>query len=215
MSVIASLCDRGIVLDRGEVSYVGDAIRAVRHYQHGDAQNACLTFDPISAGLRIGDERATLHRVACCDSQGRVKLAYDLDDQIEIRMTYEIHRTAEKLYFPNYHVFDERGEYVFVTTPNPGSPGSHINEPGRYESRGGIPPNLLNVGSYTIGVAMTFMDPGVHVAFFERDALSFQVVEQMDHTLDGTRHGYAGVVPGPIRPILDWNINPTIAGSSG
>lgn len=50
------------------------------------------------------------------------------------------------------------------------------------------------------------MNPGLDVAFFERGALMFQVTEDMSVTLDTTRVGYAGPMPGTIRPRLEWTV---------
>lgn len=60
------------------------------------------------------------------------------------------------------------------------------------------------------------MNPGVDVAFFERGALMFQVTEDLEETLDGPRLGYAGPMPGTLRPTFPWKIEsvtPTEIGS--
>jgi hypothetical protein len=50
------------------------------------------------------------------------------------------------------------------------------------------------------------MNPGVQVAFFERDALMFQVTEDIQANLDTKRMGYAGPIPGTLRPTLPWTV---------
>jgi lipopolysaccharide transport system ATP-binding protein len=45
------------------------------------------------------------------------------------------------------------------------------------------------------------MDP-VHVHFFERDIVAFQVVDSMDG--NSARGDYAGPFPGVVRPLLKW-----------
>jgi hypothetical protein len=37
--------------------------------------------------------------------------------------------------------------------------------------------------------------------------LSFQVTEDLDNTLYTTRCGYAGMMPGVIRPEFEWKIS--------
>jgi hypothetical protein len=70
-----------------------------------------------------------------------------------------------------------------------------------------IPGGLLNTGTFSVGVATTFTDEGIHVCFSEMDALSFQVTEDLDNTLYTTRCGYAGMMPGVIRPEFEWKIS--------
>ena len=43
------------------------------------------------------------------------------------------------------------------------------------------------------------MNSGLQVAFFKRDALMFQVTENIRATLDTTRMGYADPMPGTLR----------------
>ena len=206
MSMISSLCNHGIVMDCGTIKYAGDVTQAVLRYQRSDESDSSSIFDPSLLGRSIGDDRVSLHRAWCCNSLEEPILSFDLEDNIEIRMRYTVHRRLANLAYPNFHVFDERGEYVFCTAPNRDDLGAFMNEPGTYESRCIIPANLLNAGSYTIGIAVTCMDPSVNVSFFIKDALTIQVVENLEINLDFTRHGYAGGMPGPIRPKLHWSI---------
>jgi lipopolysaccharide transport system ATP-binding protein len=208
MSMINSLCSRGIVMHNGAIRYDGDVTEAVLKYQRSDhaESNASCLFDPSAQGLRIGDDRATLVRAACLNHHGENSLSFDLEEDIEIRMQYTVHQSLANLAYPNFHIFDERGEYVCCVAPNREQLQSFLNAPGSFESRCIVPGNLLNAGSYTIGIAVTCMDPGVHVSFFVKDALTIQIVEELEKNLDQTRHGYAGIVPGPIRPKLNWRI---------
>lgn len=204
MSMITSLCNSGIIMHQGAIQYAGDVSQAVLKYQRtGDSDTTCF-FEPN--GNIVGDDRATLQRAFCCDESGESRFSFDLEQDIEIRMHYTIHRPVANLAYPNFHIFDERGEYVFCTSPNRDQLRTCSKTPGNFESRCVIPGNLLNAGSYTIGVAVTCMDPGVQVSFFVQDALTIQVVENMERNLDFTRHGYAGGIPGPVRPILNWSI---------
>jgi lipopolysaccharide transport system ATP-binding protein len=208
MSMVSSLCTRGIVMHNGAIRYDGDVTEAVLKYQRSDhaESNASCLFDPSAQGLQIGDERATLIRAECLNHHGKKSLSFDLEEDIEIRMQYTVHQSLTNLAYPNFHIFDERGEYVCCVAPNRDQLQSFLNAPGSFDSRCVVPGNLLNAGSYTIGIAVTCMDPGVHVSFFVKDALTIHIVEDLERNLEYTRHGYAGVMPGPIRPKLHWSI---------
>jgi lipopolysaccharide transport system ATP-binding protein len=119
-------------------------------------------------------------------------------------MRYEVLEAANKPCFPNFHFFDAKGDYVFVSS---GLNKDQIGcKPGKYESRCIIPANLLNDGVYFVGIALTFTHCGMHVSFFERDALSFVVRDPIEETLAESRNGYSGPIPGPVRPRLEWHI---------
>ena len=206
MNVVNSLCDRGVVLNKGEVSFTGKAYDTVSHYQNAGMLTLGV-FDPEASGRRIGDARCKLYK-AWLECDGKLGVSsFGLDEPIRIVMEYDVDQQIAKVVFPNFHVFDEKGEYVFCAAASLKELGIYAKAIGRFRSVCVIPSNLLNSGYFTVGVAVTCMDPGTVVSFFERSALSFQVVEDLDSTLVENRHGHAGPVPGPIRPKLDWTIS--------
>jgi hypothetical protein len=46
------------------------------------------------------------------------------------------------------------------------------------------------------------------VEFFDQNALTFNVIDPMDER--SNRYGYAGSMPGVVRPNLVWNISKDI-----
>jgi hypothetical protein len=103
-------------------------------------------------------------------------------------------------------VFDELGNHAFVTAAVDSESQAQTNLPGRWVCSCTIPAGLLNTGTFAVGVAVTCMNPNVQVAFFERAAVMFQVTEDMSVTLETSRCGYAGPIPGPFRPLLEWTV---------
>ena len=57
-----------------------------------------------------------------------------------------------------------------------------------------------------MGVALTtYFDGGSwKIEFFDKNALTFNVVDPMDER--SHRYGYAGPIPGVVRPQLDWSV---------
>lgn len=206
MNIVNSLCDLGIVLNKGKIDFNGDARESVTYYQNPRIQ-ALSVFDCNEKGIRVGDERVELHRAWTESDNGNVGTSFGLNESIRIVMEYSVKRQVARVAFPNFHLFDEKGDYVFCTAAARDQLGTHGKEIARIRSECIIPADFLNVGFYTIGIAVTCMDPGVIVSFFERSALSFQVIEDLDLTLDNARHGYAGPIPGPVRPKLDWRVS--------
>ncbi len=70
-----------------------------------------------------------------------------------------------------------------------------------------MPANFLNDGTYFISLALTKMDGGVKIAFFEKDALCLHARDPIEETLYTTRNGWSGPVPGVLRPQLSWSVN--------
>jgi len=68
-----------------------------------------------------------------------------------------------------------------------------------------VPGNFLNVGYFSVGVALTFDRPSIIVSFYEQHALNITITEDMETSLVRSSN-YAGEIPGVIRPILDWTV---------
>jgi lipopolysaccharide transport system ATP-binding protein len=207
MSMITAICDRGIVLQHGRIAFDGNVEDAVLTYQTSGNSNDIAVFDATVAAKPIGDDRARLRKAWAENAAGKLRRTFDIAEPIIINMEYEILRNDIPWPYANYHVFDSRGEYVFVTANCHYRITTESAVPGRYVAACEIPANLLNTGTFSVGIAVTSMDRGTNVCFWERDALTIQVVEDMDATLHKTRHGYAGLIPGPIRPELQWKIS--------
>jgi lipopolysaccharide transport system ATP-binding protein len=126
-----------------------------------------------------------------------------IHDEVTIRMKYKIKKAIDARCVPNFHFFAPDGSYVFVSSAD----GISKSPPGIYQADCKVPGGLLNEGTYFVGVAITsYFDSGAfEVDFFERNALMFNVIDPMDER--SNRYGYAGPVPGILRPKLDWHIS--------
>ena len=61
-----------------------------------------------------------------------------------------------------------------------------------------IPPKLLNVGTHTIGLAITSFIPNFEVHFFEKESLIIDIIEN-ENLRDNS---YRGIIPGMTRQKL-------------
>ena len=206
MTTITGLCDRGIVLQRGSVLHDGSAPEAVLRYQSFGGSIRGSTFDADGVGRTIGNDYARLHRAWTTTISGEPASSFDLEDPIQVWMEYSVLKPGKLQTYPNFHFFDEKGDYFFVSSAVTKANEAALNRPGRWIASCTIPAGLLNTGSFTVGVAVVTMNPGLQVDFFERDALVFQVTEDIQATLDTKRMGYAGPMPGTLRPALPWTV---------
>jgi len=203
MGMITSLCKRAILLEEGRLVTDGPASETVMAYYHrgGSSPHA---VDFTRGGRPIGDHLATLLQAHIEDMDGNIVSEVDIRYPFKVKMRYRLHESVPEPPFPNFHFFDARGEYVFVSSSNNFTNGG--TEPGIYEAECIVPGNLLNNGTYFIGLALTFTHRGIHVSFYEKDALAVNVKDPMEETLYELRSGYSGPIPGPVRPRLDWRI---------
>lgn len=207
MGLISSLCSRAILLEHGTVAMDTSASETILgYYTHGRSTPFNVNFGQNAKPVQ-GQGIQLLHG-SIENLQGTPVPDVDLRDSFQIRIRYRIHEDCPAPLYPNIHVTDSSGSYVFVSAAIsntvPKSRGDH-------EAVCIIPGNLLNSGTYFFGLAVTVMNKGVKVAFFEKDALCVNITEQIEETLDTTRNGWSGTLPGSIRPSLTWSIQSQIS----
>jgi len=203
MAMINSLCQRAIVLERGAVQHDASASEAVLAYYNSGKGSAFRAEFEMPAGAERAGAFPIFGQIE--DGEGNPVPEVDFRHPFRIRMRYRVLRAGTPPPYPNFHLTDNAGNYVFVTAPESGLIGS---EPGVYEATCLVPGRLLNCGTFFVGLALTFSQKGIEVAFWEKDALCLNVVDPIEETIQTERNGYAGPIPGPVRPRLDWSLCP-------
>jgi lipopolysaccharide transport system ATP-binding protein len=209
MNMISSLCSRGIVLRNGQVEFDGKVEDAILDYQpslSGRANETLLDVSSDNSSL-YGDKRSRLLRVWAENNDGLSSRVFDLSDQINICFDCVLTGVAREWPNANFHVFDAIGSHVFCVAKRIAGSDKERSCLGRYRIKCRVPSNFLNTGTYTIGVAIVFIANGANAAFWVPQAISIHVREDLSLTLNKDRCGYAGPIPGPIRPNLDWSIS--------
>jgi len=202
MSMISSLCKTGILLEQGQIKTSGFVEQVI---------NAYLNSGQVSHGEviykdhRPGDKKAVLHSARIVNSHGIPTIDIPINEPFCIEIEYELMEDDMRVY-PNLHIKDAYGQYVFVTLDSDIDPDSILKKKrGIYHSKCSIPGNLFNTGTFHIGVAVVNAAP-LHTHFFEQDLLFFIIHEPIEGVQ--TRPTcYAGPVPGPVRPLLKWELN--------
>lgn len=203
MGMITSLCQSALLMEGGRLTAQGPATEVVSRYYHGE-RNTPYLADYRSLPVPVGDHLASLLEAGIQDETGRPTADIDIRSPFTITMRYAIHQAVTLAPYANLHVFDMRGDCAFVASGTvAGGIGSTVGE---YAATCHVPGNLLNNGTYFIGLALTFRHQGIHVSFYERDALAVNIVDPISETLDNERMGYGGPIPGMFRPKLDWTV---------
>jgi lipopolysaccharide transport system ATP-binding protein len=95
-----------------------------------------------------------------------------------------------------------QGEHLFTTSERDAALNYDrfmVKKPGRYLSRCRVPANLLNRGSFVVGISAAI--PNVHVLFWEPSAVQFAVDDA-----GGPGSQWAGDRGGFFRPALHWDV---------
>jgi homopolymeric O-antigen transport system ATP-binding protein len=196
MGVISNLCQKGIVLDAGRISFHGGMSESVvKYYQSANKNEG-------QVAKRLEGETAALLGIEIIGLKNSLEVT--IHDEIVIRMKYRIKRQVEGLCVPGMHLLMPSGEYAFLSYPE----GITIKPPGEYYADCKIPANLLNEGAYFVSVAMgVFYATSRTTEFWDKNALAFNVIDPMDER--SNRYGYVGIWPGAVRPRLSWDIGKT------
>ncbi len=202
MAMISSLCNKGILLDEGIIIKNGPMEKVMDAYLNaGQEAVGQIVFSKNFPG----DNEAILRCARIVNKDGVPITSACINEDIFIEMKYELFRNDTRVY-PNYHVYDQFGQLVFVTSDSKLDPKSILKRKcGMYVSRCCIPANTLNSSTYHVLFALTSVNP-LHVHFAEKDLLYVTINDLIEGVL--TRPGgYSGPIPGVVRPLLEWTLS--------
>jgi lipopolysaccharide transport system ATP-binding protein len=202
MPMISSLCGQCILLETGKLKTLGETGDVIAAYQISGSNNPSF-FDYSQSSNKPGDHLASLISGWIERNTGEKSFEIEINENFFICMRYRIHLDVPKVPYPNFHVYDSIGQCVFIS-----SPCMNYEEPlnkGEFLAKCEIPGNFLNDGLFSIHLALTFHHSGIHVSFWEKHALSFNITDPIDGICTRST-GYSGRIPGIIRPILSWTI---------
>jgi lipopolysaccharide transport system ATP-binding protein len=192
MSAVNSLCTKGVLLQAGQVTKQGTAYEITDHYlKNAVGLNSQRTWD------KGGDEVVRPVMLRVIDEMGNPTDFMKVNHRIGMELTYDVLQAGFKPK-PNFHVLTANGDMAFVSVEP--TILSNTVTPGRYKSTMWIPSDFLNEGPYTIGVAISTLNP-VIVHFEDYDALNIDVIDDLDAP---TRNEYTGKFKGAVRPLLPW-----------
>lgn len=202
MQTVTSLCDRCILLERGEVKRDGPPSEVVMEYFGGGGGLARADYSGLA--LQVGDDLVQLLFGEVVDEAGCHAMELDIRRPVKIRMGFRICKQSSIKLIPNFHFVVPGGVYAFVSSPD------KVPElaPGDYVAECELPGDFLNEGVYFVGLAMSSYSPGLAVHFYEQSALTFNVRDSLQDSVG--RHGYGNIIPGVVRPRMNWTVEPLL-----
>jgi lipopolysaccharide transport system ATP-binding protein len=203
MQVLARLCDRAVLLDRGEVVRDGPSEELVAFYlQTVSGTGSRRVWSDLETAP--GGKYARLREARIVDEDGALTSAADVRRPVGVELTWTVLRDEVPL-FPKIKLIDSEGDVAFNaldTDPKWSEPP----EPGDYVATAWIPGNLLNEGLYTVDVDVCALGPlGMSKLVLmagEREALSFHVHDPGEG--DSSKGRLPGHMRGAVRPLLEW-----------
>lgn len=201
MAMISNLCQKGLVLKQGGVLFEGEMSEAVlAYYQDNHEGNGSGNYNRPNE--QYSSDFAALLAVELVGSSKQYE--FTIHDAFVIRMTYRIKQNVEAKFVPEFHFYRVDGVRAFVTHHE----NVQVLPSGDYIAECKIPARLLNDGVYFVGAAMAgYFGNHWNTEFDDPNALTFNIVDPMDQRFN--RYGYAGLIPGAVRPKLHWDITQT------
>ncbi len=199
MNAISRLCKRAIWLERGEIKGDGQAAEVVSSYLNEQTRSGSeRTWD--DAATAPGNDVARLRGLRIIDRERSSSPSVDIKQSVGIEMTFDV-LASGKVLIPNLHFYNEQGNCVFVSHDWNSGWRDRPRPAGSYKSTAWIPGNFLAEGTIFVTAALSTYKPLI-VHFVERDAVTFRVIDSLDG--DSARGDYAGLLPGIVRPMLEW-----------
>jgi lipopolysaccharide transport system ATP-binding protein len=196
MGAVNSLCTKSLLLHNGMIVVYDKTPEVILKYYSNDSNTAF--FEP--GNRKVGDEKIELIKTWIESSGGNTQNTFHLNEDFYICMKYKVLKESTSIPVPNFHFYYTDGSYAFVCQP----PDEKEKEPGTYFVKCKIPRFFLNNRTYFVGVAVTtYHEVGYDVNFFEQNALSFIIKDEMNYA-EMNRYNYNSEVPGVVRPLLHW-----------
>ena len=203
MSAIQRLTQECLVLDKGQVLMRGPSDQAVDFYlNRGLSKLGERFWEADEVPLNAKPFKPLAIRVL--DKDGKVSDSVRSVDPISIEIDYRLDEAVTGLRV-GFYLYTTRGEPVFTSfdTDSDESFGQYpFRQAGTWSSRCVIPAHTLNEGRFVLGVNASSY--GIRRYFQDDQALSFSV-----DASGGAGTHWPEPRPGPVRPVLDWQIEKT------
>jgi lipopolysaccharide transport system ATP-binding protein len=198
MSAVNSLCQKCILLNQGNVEYMGDTPEVTRRYLSRN-DTAGKGVQDIRELPTKGGKDARFNRIRWVDDAGRTLEHATVSDHIGLELEYEVFAQGHRPQ-PVVLLFNSQGEQVFTSYPGIESPLD--TAPGIRRTRMWIPPNILNADTYYLTLwLVTWLPYNAHQV--AENILSFEVLDDLNSpTYPPSDRRLGGV----IRPALKWDI---------
>jgi lipopolysaccharide transport system ATP-binding protein len=200
MPAVTRLCHRVIMLNNGQLVADGPAHKIVSRYMHeGTETSAERSWPDIEQAP--GGDIVRLTRVRVKHENGESAASTDIREPVGIEMTFEVLEDGYTL-LPHFDLVNEEGICAFTSLDLDPAWRGKARSKGTYVATAWIPGNLLAESGFFVCPGMVTTAPACVSEFWEREAVSFRVVDRMEG--DSARGDWAKELDGVVRPLLKW-----------
>jgi len=199
MAAVTRLCERAILLDKGQMLADGPTSEVVTEYLGSSWQVSSERYwSPLEAP---GNHVVKFRSVRVRTSEGLSRNTFDVHNKVGIELTYEVFESGHIL-TPKIDLLNEEGAHLFSSHDVGRQWRREPRAAGQYVSTIWIPENFLSEGNLLVHAAVMSHSPATLMHVHVPKAIGFQVV---DSDVENTARGdYIGPIPGMIRPLLTW-----------
>ena len=200
MAAVTRLCKRALLFEKGRIIADGPAHEVVGDYL-GSERSLGAEKEWFDASEAPGNDVVRLRRVRVRDEAGETIAVADIRRSVGIEVTYEVLRQNQIL-TPSFDLFNEAGVHLFAVHDIGDEWRRRPRRVGRYVSTVWVPGNTLSEGRMLVQASVLSYIPVTMLHTREPNVVTFQVIDKCEG--DSARGDYVGVVPGAVRPLLQW-----------
>lgn len=200
MATVNRLCQRGILLEKGQIIADGDTNEVTSKYLISESGSMAerYWYEPE---LRPGDDVVRLIGVKVLQHQ-EVTDNIDIRFPVQIEMTYQNYQEGAQL-ISVQSFFDGAGVHLFVSADFEESIWSTPRPAGIYQSTCEVPGNLFAEGVIRVVSEVSTRHPVYQIHFLVFDCVAFQVVDT--GAPGNVRSNWGRPIPGVMRPHCQWS----------
>ncbi len=200
MAAVTRLCDRGLLIENGQVTMDSSAADVVHNYvTSGGDETAERSWPDIENAP--GDDKVRLRAVRVTNESLVPLNVVSVSQSFGLQVVYDVLEEGQIL-SPYITLVSETGLDLFSTVDSDAAADKVPRKPGRYHSSVWVPGDLLAEGTYYVRVVMRSIK-SQYRPFTERDIVVFTVVDQGGG--DFGTGWWEGRPGGVIRPQLNWS----------
>ncbi len=198
MGAVASLCNRAILLHKGNLLNHGETTKIISQYFNSGQASYYFENDENDFSEKM---HSVLTCAYVCSTNHEKKGKFYVNEDFKVCVEYEIIEEVDAPIVVSLRFFNEQGECVFLCLANEVQPKAK----GKYIAECKIPKNFLNDGLLSVSVASaTYYETNYVKNYFYKDVLMVEIIDVLHD--NPMRYSYGGPFPGFIRPNLDFKV---------
>ena len=166
MGAIQTLCNRALILNKGELSFLGDVNTGIQHYLNNQVMDSSSHYKQSGDTTKPGFKEIYVE-----NSGGEIKSEFGFDESVNVRIKCAIDEDSLNAKI-GFRVQDNMERRIFTTETNI---KDIISKPGELSLNVTIPSNVLMPGKYSITFAIHL--PNISMIDLLNDIVTFEIQE--------------------------------------